>query len=342
MSYSNSANERIYIQKEASFGVIPNSTGTPTLANGDACRHRKATLNAVQGIITRPDKTGTLSATIGIGGRKAATWSLEMSLASSVAGTVPDCDPLLEALFGKAGAVGTGPAKVTYELDDASPSLSIWSFRTPAALVQRVGFGCVAASAQFTLGQDIAMLSVSGPGKYVLDTGQQAVLTDGDAAKGGLTGATFVTEPSAPVTSGIPVIGFTGVVTLDTNVYATVRNATVRINTGRAMIDDAFNNYFALAPFQRTREVLVDFSIYDDDSANAKALLAKAFLKTPVDLIFAMGTVAGNTWTFTLNDVLLPVPEYDDSSDRYALNFSGCRAYASSDTAKDEIKLVIT
>ena len=57
-----------------------------------ACRIISCTMRAQQETITRPDKTGTLSSTQGLPGRKGPNpWSLSMSLAASgAAGTVPD------------------------------------------------------------------------------------------------------------------------------------------------------------------------------------------------------------------------------------------------------------
>jgi hypothetical protein len=51
--------------------------------------------------------------------------------------------------------------------------------------------------------------------------------------------------------------------------------------------------------------------------------------------------IAGNIWTFTLNNVRLAAPKYDDGQRKFAVNFTG-KAHATSATSKNPIGLVIT
>ena len=60
-------------------------------------------------LLERPDKTGTRSQEGMTSGRKVGRWSIEMSLAANgTPGTVPDCDPILVAMFGQTAALGAG------------------------------------------------------------------------------------------------------------------------------------------------------------------------------------------------------------------------------------------
>jgi hypothetical protein len=69
-------------------------------------------------LLERPDKTGTRSMEGMVGGRKVGRWSIEMSTAANgVSGVVPDCDPILEAAFGQAAAVGAGTTAITSSTD---------------------------------------------------------------------------------------------------------------------------------------------------------------------------------------------------------------------------------
>lgn len=113
-----SRNQRLYLQQAASFGVVPNSSGTASVAAGDACRFMRFTANNDTGLLEDPDKTGTRSMGSMTGGRKSGRWESEMALrANGTAGQLPDCDPLLVALFGQTASVGSGTASISSSTD---------------------------------------------------------------------------------------------------------------------------------------------------------------------------------------------------------------------------------
>lgn len=113
-NYALSRLERIYLQNQTAFGVIPNSAGTATVANSNCCRHIKAMMDSSAGLLIRRDKTGSRTATQGILGRKNAKWSLEMSLApNGTAGVIPDCDPVFQSMFGQAATVTSGTVAIS-------------------------------------------------------------------------------------------------------------------------------------------------------------------------------------------------------------------------------------
>jgi hypothetical protein len=337
MAQGASRNQSCFVQVESTYGTIPNSSGTASVANSNACRIMSLEVKPQYGRIDRPDKTGTLSATVGVGGRKSATWTAKMSLAGSgTAGAVPNMDPFLQATFGQAGTIVTSTS-VTYSLADAAPGLSIYSFRTPSTLTQQCGFGSIVNSAKIPLNQDVAEIEFSGPGRWVVDSTNFSA--HDTAGKGGLTA--FPSAPSSPVYAGNMAVGFVGTITLNGQTYTTLRSGTININLNRDLPADLFNSYYPNVPAQGVREVTVDFNLYDDDSAALTALKAASISKTAVDMSFQIGTTAGNIWTFTLKNVLLDVPSYDDGAANWAINWTG-RAHASSATAKDEITLVIT
>lgn len=117
-NYSFSRLERCYLQQQPTFGVIPNSTGTASVGNSNACRFMKMTLQNEVALLERPDKTGTRSMEGMIGGRKMGKWSLELSVnGNGTPGTAPDCDPVLAAVFGQTAAVGSGTQTVTSSTD---------------------------------------------------------------------------------------------------------------------------------------------------------------------------------------------------------------------------------
>jgi hypothetical protein len=121
-NYSLSRLERLFLQMQTAFGTIPNSSGTATVAAANACRHIKATLTNEVATLMRRDKTGSRTATQGVAGRKYGRWSTEMSLAPN--GTVavaPDCDPILQCLYGQAPTVTTAATTTAGASSAASP-----------------------------------------------------------------------------------------------------------------------------------------------------------------------------------------------------------------------------
>lgn len=117
-NYSFSRLERCYLQDQPTFGLIPNTSGTASVGNSNACRFMKLSMNNDVALLERPDKTGTRSMEGMTGGRKMGKWSIEMSAhANGTPGTAPDCDPVLNAIFGQTAAVGAGSQSITSSTD---------------------------------------------------------------------------------------------------------------------------------------------------------------------------------------------------------------------------------
>lgn len=117
-NYSFSRLERAYLNKQPTFGVIPNTSGTASVGNSNACRFMKMELQNEVALLERPDKTGTRSQEGMTSGRKVGRWSIEMALAANGTSSVaPDCDPILVAMFGQTAAVGAGTFAVSASTD---------------------------------------------------------------------------------------------------------------------------------------------------------------------------------------------------------------------------------
>ena len=117
-NYSISRLERCYLQIQPVFGTIPNTTGTASVGNSNACRFMRMELQNDVALLERPDKTGTRSAEGMTSGRKMGRWSIEMSVhGNGTPGTAPDCEPILYAIFGQTAAVGSGTQTVTSSTD---------------------------------------------------------------------------------------------------------------------------------------------------------------------------------------------------------------------------------
>jgi len=295
-------------------------------------------MNAAQAINARPDKTGSLGQIVGTPGRKSATWTMQTSMAGSgAAGTKPEIDEFLEAAFGAAATASAG-VSVTYNLANAAPSLTIFDFNRPATVSQRAIMGAIVSRMKADIGQDFAALEFSGEGKWAIDTDQFS--TADTTAKSGLT--TFPTEPTTPTSVGSAVAGYKGTITLDGQTYTTFRTGSIELAVARELPKDGWSSDYPIAPANGLRTVRLDFSLYDDDSANLQAFKGKAFSNTPVNITLAIGTSAGNIWTWNLKNVLVAKPAYDYSQTRRGVNFNGCTAHMSSITQDDELQLVLT
>lgn len=227
---------------------------------------------------------------------------------------------------------------VRYSVADAIPFFTMWAFRTPSTLQQRVGFGCVATEATFNLGQDIADWTASGESIWTLDSDTFAS-TD-VTGKGGL--AAFPSEPSGtlPADGGI-IAGFTGGAILDGKKVASIRSATIRLATGNVLVKDTFGAYYPDTAEGDERNVSTSFSVYDTDGADLQALYAASLTKTPIDLIYQVGTVPGRVFVFQLKGVQLNQPALDDNQRRFVRSYTDSRATGSGAGALDEIRMTV-
>jgi hypothetical protein len=337
MSFPQSENQRGYVQKETAEGAINNSSGTATLAGGDAFLCASLDMNTDQPTVDRPDKTGSLGAVQGVPDRITANWSMSCSMAGSgAAGTAPDIDPFLEATFGKNKVVNAATS-VVYDPDDNNISLSIWDFNSLATASQRVIFGAIVNQAILRLGDTFGMIEFSGEGRYVLESTEFA--TAATVLKGGLT--TFPSEPT-PTTAGTSVSGRKGVITIDGNAYTTFRRADVTIACARVKDHEVFDEDLPGAAASGRRAVTFDLTMRDDDSSNLSALKNKSKTGTAINATYQIGKTAGNIWTVLLQNILMGKPQYDYSQPQRVVVFRGCKAHMTTLSSKDEIKLTLT
>jgi hypothetical protein len=320
--------ERVYSHLETTFGTAAAVTGT------DANRVIKLGIGNDVNLLIRRDKTGTRTGVLGARGRVSSKWSFEASLVGSgTPGTAPPHDNYYQLIFGQA------PTGAAYTLSDAILSASIYSYRQPSTIEQRVAIGSICQNFEFTLGQDVATFRLDGECMNALTT---ATFATADAtAKGGIV--SFPAEPGSPTyTDGGLIAGFTGAITIDSGTIVNIRQCTIKGSTGNALPHDIFNSYYGGAPEGDERQFTFSFNAYDDDEASLVALKAAADQKTPVNATVQIGTVAGSICTFTVTGIQLASPTYNDDQRAYITTFPDSPFKGSNPTALDELAMTWT
>ncbi len=332
--------QRCYPQIQSAFDAIPNTGGTATVGNSDCCLITSLTTEAAQAEIARPDKTGDLDDVVGQGGRRIGRVSTSMSMAGNgTAGTPPDCKNFLQGIFGAAGAV-VSSTSVTYSLADALFYLAVWNFmKAPTNATNRVAFNTLIQKMEASFGGDTPMLTFSGEAGWVLDSDQFADGTTPAAAKGGLT--SFPAEPSTPVFNGIAPQGFKITATIDGNAHTNILSVKVSLSVLRELLKNG-NTEFPGGGAAGDRAVMIDWEQTDNDSAALRTLKQKSYSRTPVNAVFTVGSIAGNRWVHTLNNIIVPKPTDGTSGTRRTVKFSNARAYQSALGAKDQYAMAIT
>lgn len=402
-----SRQESFLLQNETTYGQIPNTAGTATVSGSNGCAMIQLKTNRTTDTVVRRDKTGSRTATAGIAGKQIASWNASMSLVTSgVAGTVPDCDPILRSLFGSApttksgtktitGATNASPivitatahgfadfdcinqtgvlgntaanglwcirtidansysllgstgnaaytsggsaaaAAVVYAPVDAQPSFTAWNFRTPSTSVQRATGGCIAKQGTFSLGEDIATWQATGDALWQIDSNNFSGATT--AEKMGLT--TFPAAPGSIVTNGSGIAGFKGAAILNSSLQVRIRSAQIQYGSGLDLPRDLFNSALADSPEADDRNIVVSVNMYEEDSATQDALELAAMRKTSVDFVFQVGTTPGSAFFAVVRGIQLVSPERDDSQRAFTMSYGSSRAYGSSISGLNEMKL---
>ena len=326
--------ERVYMALQGSGSQTDFQT-VATLGNSNYVRHIKMTAKNDINLLVRRDKTGARTATQGVRGRGHGVWNFESSLAlSGVNGTAPDFEPLMRSIFGQAPASANGGLQYSF-VDTPILTFTMASYRQPSTAMQRIAYGCLADRTVFKIGEDIAEFTSEGECRFVIDSDYFSAATAEEL--GGLS--SFPSEPGAPVSHGGIIAGFTGLISVGGSTIARVRTATVEINNGASTIKDTFGTYIPDDTQGDVRTVTAAFTMYEDDSASQQALRVAAVSKTPVDADLTVGTVAGSIAQFQLKNILLASYDLDDSALRYSLNFPASRAYGTSITSRDEVKI---
>ena len=298
-------NQRWYIQQQSLlnyFNGTGGSSGTWASSGSQMIRVDAGSVqtNKNAPYMRVPVLTGARSEVVGVRGRKGQGWSMRLPfIPSGVASTPPDCDIILQNIFGQANAAGTYSF-----LDTGYLPFSLFGFvHGFPNLTARALWGCYVSRSTWEFNQNFITLALDGFAGYSVTSNAFAAYDT--LAKAGLTA--FPTEPGTPTVSGSPIPGF------GTGYTCTLHSQTlemktkvlsIQLETGWTPIADVYGSPYLAAVVGSTRRVSLNCTMIDDDSS------ALTDIKTQCETDGATITatiVAGNTthniFTFTLNTV---------------------------------------
>lgn len=325
---------RVFIQGQTGgLRTINNTTGTWTNTGAKLVRipENGCRLTAEKPITPVPWLTGTRSPQPGISGRKGGTFEFNnlMLIPSGTAGTAPDLDPLLQSVFGQAGAV-VAATSVTYSfLDTGLLPFAIFDFiHGVSTATQQVAWGCVPQEITITLNGNIFECNVRGECGWVLQS--QNFANEETVAKAGLT--TYPAEPGSPSTLGSIIPGFGATVTMGGNSFESqVQALSLTIRTGLRLKRDAIADAYPIQILGGPRSIDMSITLLDDDSANLNTIKNNAMANPPTtfDTTITVGSTAGQKAQFALKSLQIPPGVFEDATDEVKVSFTNGMAHAS-------------
>ena len=334
---SASQSGRIYLATQTPANLLVASTFT----GSNCCRHTKINIKTTNPRYPRNDKTGTLSRTPGAGGRRTCNVDITMDVAANGSpGVAPDCDPILQSLFGGAGTP-VASTSYTYNIyDQGQVPVTVGHYRLPSTMRQQIAFGVNFSTMKMSFNEDkVSSVQFTGSGVWAPDSMQFATLDT--VGKGGIS--SFPAEPSSPTTNGPPAAAFLGSLTLDGNSIVRLKSASLTYSRPWQAVFP-YGGYYATLFAPGPRRVGLSFEVYDDDSTTMTDLVAHGIEDNVLGAVLVNGNVAGNTWTHTLSGLQLDMPDLDDSSggNLWTAKWDEAQASVSSISATNEYVLAIT
>lgn len=341
MAFQLDSDFRCYAQVTHPYnGLFPNTGGSSTVAAGDIVPIISFRVTSNAGLVNSQAKTIGLARTKGMAGRRSATWEAVFPWQpSGTAGTVPNLDPVLQAIFCAAPTVSAG-VSVTYAFPStAQPSqLSFFLFRTAGSNVfQRAVRGCVVNAFTIATSGEEATLTVSGTCAGEIDSVNFASYSTAD--KGGLT--SFPTEPSSPTAVGSSIVAFIGSVSVDSVTSHSVESWSINASMNRGL-QYKFGERTPSVPTARLRDLAYSLSIFEENTSALSALRFKWYNSTAVPVSFILGDVAGAIAAFTMATTVLPSEELDQIDGQSIVRWNAAQAYSSAVGQNDELVLTLT
>lgn len=339
--------QRWYIQQQAALTSFNNATGAWTSTGAQLLRVDAGSVSTNRNApYTRfPVLTGKRSEVAGIRGRKGANWSIRglPFIPSGVASTPPDCDIILQNIFGQANSSGTYSF-----LDTGYQPFTLAGFNTAVStLTSRMLWGCYVSRATFNFNGAFMTVDLDGFAGYVIDNVGFSVFDS--QAKAGLTA--FPTDPNLVTVSGQPIQGFGNGYTLtlhsQTGFELKLRALSITIETGFEPIADVYGSPYLTEVVGGTRRISINLGdIIDDDSTALNDLKTQADTDTTGATAMTGTVVAGNTthniFTFTLNTVQANAFDLRDNGNVVSVSIPVSYAHATAIGNTDDFTLAFS
>jgi hypothetical protein len=347
LNLSSSRDRTLYAQVITGSRIIQNSSGVWTTTGTQKVRFNTFGLNPNNAINSPTYKTGNRSRLIGVRGRQSGAWTLQKPFfPSGTAGTRPDDDPLLTAIFGATGTV-VASTSVTYNLTDALNYLLLPVYNKTPGLSSPTNayvLGAVPQSLKITGGGNFLDIEISGSSVGVGDSVNFASYTGGDLPLAG-TLTTYPAEPTV-ATNGNVITGFgngAGFSFGGSTVQEVRGTCEIMLNLGVEAVADGLDDPYTLGFVGGERMVSIsNITCIDSDSTVLNTLKAAAFSKTPSAAVFVFGSVAGSIVTITLPNVQLGGITWQEAGAALNIQFGSSAGAASSTSVTDEMKIVLT
>ena len=226
----------------------------------------------------------------------------------------------------QAGSV-SGPT-ATYKPATDLKSLSIYDRWDPAGAVQRLLTGAAVNELKIHVNGDFHEFEFSGGAADLIDS---ASFENG---QGGLTA--FPDEPAIEPLNYSIIPGHLGEVWLGNapDNFCSLTKAELSFSNDVDLRRHEFGCPLSKGISPGARDVLFDFSIYQQDNAPTQSLYQAARQRSPVSIMLQFGQRQGQLFGIYMKSVVLEVPEFDDSDKRQQWQFQNCRAQGGPD---DEI-----
>lgn len=236
---------------------------------------------------------------------------------------------VVNAAFSTTPSAGTtfGPT-VTYFPSTDLPSVSIFDYWSPSSAVQRILCGAGVDKMTVSINGDFHQFEFSGTAQDLTDT------TSFASGMGQLT--TFPLEPELSSFDYSIVPGNLGQIWLGStpSQFSTLTDAQVAVGNTLDTRAQEFGSNVPLALAPGTRNVTIDFQLYQRDDTATQGLYQAAKQQSPISAMIQLGQQPSQLFGVYMQSVLPTVPEYDDSTARLQWHFQSSRAQG---TVDDEV-----
>ena len=322
-SYLSPFVEGVWIQTQTALTSVNNSSGVWNQAGAQFVRVMDDSLHmqAEEPKIAANWKHRSASQLAKINGRKSGQFSLSCPVAPSGTQAVPpDCDPLLQGIFGGAGVLGTtvgGNSSWNYNIyDRVAVPFTLLGFIHGATAGHRYATGCVAQKLSIDFNGNILGLSVSGVSYAVTESETFSVLDT--YGKGGLS--SYPTEPASYSVSGSLINGFGPAGLQMVGAGTTIQlpgmcdQLSIEFDTGMSLKNDFVDSARAQAVIFGRRNITGTLAFTANDSAAFAQLKQWSRTNTPVQVTYFSNGTAGYRVAVTLNGVQFNPGTYSDAA----------------------------